>query len=39
MDNGLVRITLSSPEGNVVALKYNAIDNLLEIRNPQYNRG
>ncbi|XP_022950941.1 uncharacterized protein LOC111453886 [Cucurbita moschata] len=39
MDNGLVRITLSRPEGNVIALKYNALDNLLEIRNPQYNRG
>uniref|UniRef100_A0A0A0KIQ2 rhamnogalacturonan endolyase n=1 Tax=Cucumis sativus TaxID=3659 RepID=A0A0A0KIQ2_CUCSA len=39
IDNGIVRVTLSRPDGDVIALKYNGIDNLLEIRNVQSNRG
>ncbi|CAK9320533.1 unnamed protein product [Citrullus colocynthis] len=39
IDNGLVRVTLSRPEGNVIGLKYKGIDNVLEIHNPQSNRG
>lgn len=30
MDNGLVRVTLSVPDGYVTAIKYNGIENVLE---------
>ncbi|KAL0543205.1 hypothetical protein IC582_018294 [Cucumis melo] len=39
IDNGIVRVTFSRPDGNVIALKYKGIDNLLEIHNVHYNRG
>ncbi|XP_038882453.1 probable rhamnogalacturonate lyase B [Benincasa hispida] len=39
IDNGLVRVTLSRPDGNVIGLKYKGIDNVLEIHNAQHNRG
>ncbi|KAF7128905.1 hypothetical protein RHSIM_Rhsim10G0175400 [Rhododendron simsii] len=38
MDNGLVNVTLSSPQGMVTAIQYNGIDNLLE-PNKETNRG
>lgn len=38
MDNGLVNVTLSSPQGMVTAIQYNGIDNLLE-PNRETNRG
>ncbi|OVA15246.1 Rhamnogalacturonate lyase [Macleaya cordata] len=39
LDNGIVQVTLSKPEGIVTGIRYNGVDNLLEIRNEEVNRG
>ncbi|XP_026432925.1 rhamnogalacturonate lyase B-like isoform X2 [Papaver somniferum] len=39
IDNGIVQITLSKPEGHVTGISYNGIDNVLETRNNPDNRG
>ncbi|CAA0843326.1 Rhamnogalacturonate lyase family protein [Striga hermonthica] len=39
MDNGIVQVTLSNPDGIVTGISYNGIDNLLEILNDESNRG
>ncbi|XP_047976988.1 rhamnogalacturonate lyase-like [Salvia hispanica] len=39
MDNGIIRVTLSKPDGIVTAIKYNHIDNVLETSNDESNRG
>eukprot|EP01018_Ginkgo_biloba_P036808 Gb_00786 [translate_table: standard] len=39
MDNGIVKLTLSKPEGIVTGIQYGGLDNLLEIRNEEVNRG
>ena len=39
MDNGIVELTFSNPDGNVIGIKYNGINNLLEIHNKESNRG
>ncbi|KAF9604151.1 hypothetical protein IFM89_002826 [Coptis chinensis] len=39
MDNGLVQVTLSKPEGIVTGIRYNGINNLLEMQNPEDERG
>ncbi|KAL5556635.1 hypothetical protein UlMin_038871 [Ulmus minor] len=39
MDNGIVRLTFSKPGGDLIAINYNGIDNLLETDNERNNRG
>ncbi|GAV73071.1 Rhamnogal_lyase domain-containing protein [Cephalotus follicularis] len=39
IDNGLVQVTFSRPEGDVIGINYNDIDNVLEARNELNNRG
>ncbi|MCL7045948.1 hypothetical protein MKW94_016803 [Papaver nudicaule] len=39
IDNGIVQITLSKPEGHVIGISYNGIHNVLETKNNPENRG
>lgn len=39
MDNGIVQVTLSNPDGIVTGIRYNGVDNLLEPLNQETNRG
>ncbi|KAK4263052.1 hypothetical protein QN277_028528 [Acacia crassicarpa] len=39
IDNGIVQVTLSKPEGYVLAISYSGIDNVLEAQNQNNNRG
>lgn len=39
MENGMLKVTLSNPEGIVTGIQYNDIDNLLEVLNDESNRG
>lgn len=39
LDNGIVSVTLSTPEGYVLGISYNGIDNILEAENEEQDRG
>ncbi|KAJ7943764.1 Rhamnogalacturonate lyase [Quillaja saponaria] len=39
IENGLVRVILSIPDGDVLGIGYNGIDNVLESSNEGYDRG
>lgn len=39
VDNGLVQVTVSVPDGNVVGIQYNGIDNVLAEKNERDDRG
>ncbi|XP_020530602.1 probable rhamnogalacturonate lyase B isoform X1 [Amborella trichopoda] len=39
LDNGIVNLTLSKPEGIVTGIQYGGIDNVLETLNEEVNRG
>ncbi|KAK4356337.1 hypothetical protein RND71_025308 [Anisodus tanguticus] len=39
MTNGFTNVTLSKPDGNVIGISYGGIENLLETKNAETNRG
>ncbi|KAL3845111.1 hypothetical protein ACJIZ3_002514 [Penstemon smallii] len=39
MDNGIVKVTLVKPDGQVASIAYKGIDNVLEYRNKEIQRG
>ncbi|GER34850.1 rhamnogalacturonate lyase family protein [Striga asiatica] len=39
LDNGIVRVTFSTPDGMIIGIKYNGIENLLEKTYTRDNRG
>ncbi|XVE60634.1 hypothetical protein DITRI_Ditri05aG0143500 [Diplodiscus trichospermus] len=39
LDNGILQVTISKPEGMVTGVSYQGIDNLLEVRNGESDRG
>jgi len=39
IDNDIVQVTISNPEGCVTGIQYNGLDNLLEIVNQESDRG
>lgn len=39
MSNGIVKVTISKPDGFVTGISYQGVNNLLESHNEDYNRG
>lgn len=39
VNSGILQVTISKPEGFITGVTYNGIDNLLEVRNEESNRG
>ncbi|XP_052878871.1 uncharacterized protein LOC128285414 [Gossypium arboreum] len=39
INNGIVEVTIEKPTGHLLGIKYNGIDNVLETKNDNDNRG
>lgn len=39
LDNGILQVTISNPDGILTAIQYNGIDNLLAVENQEADRG
>lgn len=39
LGNGLVQLTISNPQGLLTGVKYGGMDNVLDIKSDEYNRG
>ncbi|KAJ4701494.1 Rhamnogalacturonate lyase family protein [Melia azedarach] len=39
MDNGILQVSVSIPQGFVTGIQYNGVQNLLEVQNKENNRG
>ncbi|XVF59128.1 hypothetical protein PTKIN_Ptkin07bG0250500 [Pterospermum kingtungense] len=39
IDNGLVLVTIENPSGHLIGIKYKGVDNVLESRNKNNNKG
>ncbi|XP_042014710.1 probable rhamnogalacturonate lyase B isoform X1 [Salvia splendens] len=39
LDNGLLQLTFTKPGGHLICIRYNGLDNLLELHNPLLNGG
>lgn len=39
IDNGILQVTLSNPEGIVTGVRYNSLDNVLEVLDNENQRG
>ena len=39
IDNGILQLTLSKPDGIVTGVQYNGVDNLMEVINKEDDRG
>lgn len=39
MDNGILQVSISTPQGFVIGIQYEGIKNLLNVQNEEDNRG
>lgn len=39
MDNGILQVSISTPQGFVIGIQYKGIKNLLNVQNEEDNRG
>ncbi|KAL8166108.1 hypothetical protein V2J09_007607 [Rumex salicifolius] len=39
LDNGIVGVIISKPDGHVIGISYNGVDNILDVVNPEDDRG
>lgn len=39
LDNGLVRLTISKPQGYLIGIQYGGMDNLLDLKSSESSRG
>lgn len=39
LDNGLLKVTISNPQGYVIGITYGGMDNLLDVKSSESKRG
>ena len=39
IDNGLVQVTIENPSGYLIGIKYKGVDNVLEYRHKNHDKG